>query len=60
MVARRIALVKPASMADEKATHALQLFDSILWASHVVLDRAKANLAMTRRACADCESSLSF
>jgi hypothetical protein len=32
MVARRIALVKPASVADEKVTHALQLFDSILWA----------------------------
>jgi len=32
MVARRIALVKPASAADEKVTHALQLFDSILWA----------------------------
>src|SRR6201994_421924 len=32
MVARRIALVKPASVAEEKVTHALQLFDSILWA----------------------------
>jgi hypothetical protein len=32
MVARRIALVKPASVADEKVTHAIQLFDSILWA----------------------------
>jgi hypothetical protein len=32
MVARRIALVKPAAVADEKVTHALQLFDSILWA----------------------------
>ncbi len=32
MVARRIALVKPAAAADEKVTHALQLFDSILWA----------------------------
>ena len=27
---------------------------------YLVLDRAKANLAMARRACADCESSLSF
>jgi hypothetical protein len=27
---------------------------------YFVLDRAKANLAMARRACADCESSLSF
>ena len=32
MVARRIALVKPASVVEEKITHALQLFDSILWA----------------------------
>ena len=32
MGARRIALVKPASVAEEKVTHALQLFDSILWA----------------------------
>lgn len=32
MVARRIALVKPASVIEEKITHALQLFDSILWA----------------------------
>jgi hypothetical protein len=32
MVARRIALVKPAAGAEEKVTHALQLFDSILWA----------------------------
>jgi hypothetical protein len=32
MVARRIALVKPAAVAGEKVTHALQLFDSILWA----------------------------
>jgi hypothetical protein len=32
MVARRIALVKPASVAEERVTHALQLFDSILWA----------------------------
>ncbi|MFL6604403.1 MAG: hypothetical protein ACJ8R9_24135 [Steroidobacteraceae bacterium] len=32
MVARRIALVKPASAVEEKITHALQLFDSILWA----------------------------
>jgi hypothetical protein len=31
-VARRIALVKPAAAAEEKVTHALQLFDSILWA----------------------------
>jgi hypothetical protein len=27
---------------------------------YLVLDRAKANLAMARRACADCENSLSF
>ena len=27
---------------------------------YLVLDRARANLAMARRACADCESSLSF
>ncbi len=27
---------------------------------YLVLDRAKANLAMARRACQDCESSLSF
>jgi hypothetical protein len=32
MVARRIALVKPAVVVEEKITHALQLFDSILWA----------------------------
>ena len=32
MVARRIALVKPASVADDKVAHAIQLFDSILWA----------------------------
>ena len=32
MVARRIALVKPASVIEEKITHALQLFDSIIWA----------------------------
>ena len=32
MVARRIALVKPASVVEEKITHALQLFDSVLWA----------------------------
>jgi hypothetical protein len=32
MVARRIALVKPASVVEEKIAHALQLFDSILWA----------------------------
>ena len=32
MAARRIALVKPASVAEERVTHALQLFDSILWA----------------------------
>jgi len=32
MVARRIALVKPGLVPDEKVTHALQLFDSILWA----------------------------
>jgi hypothetical protein len=32
VVARRIALVKPASVVEEKITHALQLFDSVLWA----------------------------
>ena len=29
---RRIALFKPASAADERVTHAMQLLDSILWA----------------------------
>lgn len=29
---RRIALFKPASVADERVTHAMQLLDSILWA----------------------------
>jgi hypothetical protein len=32
MVARSIALVKPAAVADERIVHALRLFDSFLWA----------------------------